>query len=90
MDGWTGSQLRERVGPVSDPRYCVLQLPGKKDLFIEADLMSPLDRIANVSILKVPAPLPSGLWPLFPHQAVLLLMSSTNYQRVTTLLVNAE
>lgn len=30
-----------------------LQLPGKKDLFIEADLMSPLDRIANVSILKV-------------------------------------
>ncbi|NXN61720.1 VP33B protein, partial [Rynchops niger] len=27
-------------------------LPGKKDLFIEADLMSPLDRIANVSILK--------------------------------------
>uniref|UniRef100_A0A452H1G4 VPS33B late endosome and lysosome associated n=1 Tax=Gopherus agassizii TaxID=38772 RepID=A0A452H1G4_9SAUR len=28
------------------------QLPGKKDLFIEADLMSPLDRIANVSILK--------------------------------------
>lgn len=33
----------------------LLQLPGKKDLFIEADLMSPLDRIANVSILKVPA-----------------------------------
>ncbi|NWH98264.1 VP33B protein, partial [Tichodroma muraria] len=29
-----------------------LGLPGKKDLFIEADLMSPLDRIANVSILK--------------------------------------
>ncbi|KFP70470.1 Vacuolar protein sorting-associated protein 33B, partial [Acanthisitta chloris] len=29
------------------------QLPGRKDLFIEADLMSPLDRIANVSILKV-------------------------------------
>uniref|UniRef100_A0A8C8RQA0 Vacuolar protein sorting-associated protein 33B n=1 Tax=Pelusios castaneus TaxID=367368 RepID=A0A8C8RQA0_9SAUR len=28
------------------------QLPGKKDLFIEGDLMSPLDRIANVSILK--------------------------------------
>ncbi|NXK56964.1 VP33B protein, partial [Chauna torquata] len=28
------------------------QLPGRKDLFIEADLMSPLDRIANVSILK--------------------------------------
>ncbi|NXF42248.1 VP33B protein, partial [Nyctibius bracteatus] len=28
------------------------QLPGKKDLFIEADLMSPLDRIASVSILK--------------------------------------
>nr|XP_032650095.1 vacuolar protein sorting-associated protein 33B isoform X3 [Chelonoidis abingdonii] len=28
------------------------QLPGKKDLFIEADLMSPLDRIANVSVLK--------------------------------------
>lgn len=31
----------------------VTQLPGKKDLFIEADLMSPLDRIANVSTLKV-------------------------------------
>ncbi len=31
----------------------VLQLPGKKDLFIDADLMSPLDRIANVTILKV-------------------------------------
>ncbi|KAG2470943.1 PRC1 regulator, partial [Polypterus senegalus] len=28
------------------------ELPGRKDLFIEADLMSPLDRIANVSILK--------------------------------------
>ncbi|NWX94616.1 VP33B protein, partial [Nothoprocta pentlandii] len=28
------------------------QLPGRKDLFIEADLMSPLDRVANVSILK--------------------------------------
>uniref|UniRef100_A0A4W3IGX9 VPS33B late endosome and lysosome associated n=1 Tax=Callorhinchus milii TaxID=7868 RepID=A0A4W3IGX9_CALMI len=32
--------------------YILEQLPGKKDLFIEADLMSPLDRIANVSILK--------------------------------------
>lgn len=31
----------------------VTQLPGKKDLFIEADLMSPLDRIANVSTLRV-------------------------------------
>lgn len=29
------------------------QLPGKKDLFIDADLMSPLDRIANVTTLKV-------------------------------------
>ncbi|XP_034049277.1 vacuolar protein sorting-associated protein 33B [Thalassophryne amazonica] len=28
------------------------QLPGKKDFFIESDLMSPLDRIANVSTLK--------------------------------------
>ncbi|XP_015728855.1 vacuolar protein sorting-associated protein 33B isoform X2 [Coturnix japonica] len=28
------------------------QLPGRKDLFIEPDLMSPLDRIANVSVLK--------------------------------------
>uniref|UniRef100_A0A8C4HQE2 VPS33B late endosome and lysosome associated n=1 Tax=Dicentrarchus labrax TaxID=13489 RepID=A0A8C4HQE2_DICLA len=28
--------------------YLLEQLPGKKDLFIEADLMSPLDRIANV------------------------------------------
>uniref|UniRef100_A0A8B9BLP6 VPS33B late endosome and lysosome associated n=1 Tax=Anser brachyrhynchus TaxID=132585 RepID=A0A8B9BLP6_9AVES len=38
------------------PTLCpaVTQLPGRKDLFIEADLMSPLDRIANVSILKVP------------------------------------
>uniref|UniRef100_A0A803YGC9 VP33B protein n=1 Tax=Meleagris gallopavo TaxID=9103 RepID=A0A803YGC9_MELGA len=27
-------------------------LPGRKDLFIEPDLMSPLDRIANVSVLK--------------------------------------
>ncbi|NXH43802.1 VP33B protein, partial [Dicaeum eximium] len=34
--------------------YLLEQLPGKKDLFIEPDLMSPLDRIANVSILKVP------------------------------------
>ncbi|XP_076204320.1 vacuolar protein sorting-associated protein 33B isoform X2 [Aptenodytes patagonicus] len=32
--------------------YLLEQLPGKKDLFIEADLMSPLDRIANISILK--------------------------------------
>uniref|UniRef100_A0A8D0E954 VPS33B late endosome and lysosome associated n=1 Tax=Salvator merianae TaxID=96440 RepID=A0A8D0E954_SALMN len=36
--------------------YLLEQLPGKKDLFIEAALMSPLDRIANVSILKVVAP----------------------------------
>ncbi|CAN9507275.1 unnamed protein product [Ophioblennius macclurei] len=32
--------------------YLLEQLPGKKDLFIETDLMSPLDRIANVSTLK--------------------------------------
>ncbi|XP_070822075.1 vacuolar protein sorting-associated protein 33B [Chaetodon trifascialis] len=32
--------------------YLLEQLPGKKDLFIEGDLMSPLDRIANVSTLK--------------------------------------
>uniref|UniRef100_A0A8C9S310 VPS33B late endosome and lysosome associated n=1 Tax=Scleropages formosus TaxID=113540 RepID=A0A8C9S310_SCLFO len=32
--------------------YLLEQLPGKKDLFIEADLMSPLDRIANVTMLK--------------------------------------
>lgn len=32
--------------------YLLEQLPGKKDLFIEPDLMSPLDRIANVSTLK--------------------------------------
>uniref|UniRef100_A0A3B3T9Q0 VPS33B late endosome and lysosome associated n=1 Tax=Paramormyrops kingsleyae TaxID=1676925 RepID=A0A3B3T9Q0_9TELE len=32
--------------------YLLEQLPGKKDLFIEADLMSPLDRIANVTTLK--------------------------------------
>uniref|UniRef100_A0A7N6B0M3 VPS33B late endosome and lysosome associated n=1 Tax=Anabas testudineus TaxID=64144 RepID=A0A7N6B0M3_ANATE len=32
--------------------YLLEQLPGKKDLFIEADLMSPLDRIANVSTLR--------------------------------------
>uniref|UniRef100_A0A4W4GST6 Uncharacterized protein n=1 Tax=Electrophorus electricus TaxID=8005 RepID=A0A4W4GST6_ELEEL len=33
--------------------YLLEQLPGKKDLFIDADLMSPLDRIANVTTLKV-------------------------------------
>ncbi|XP_068131354.1 vacuolar protein sorting-associated protein 33B [Hyperolius riggenbachi] len=32
--------------------YLLEQLPGKKDLYIEPELMSPLDRIANVSILK--------------------------------------
>ncbi|KYO20884.1 vacuolar protein sorting-associated protein 33B [Alligator mississippiensis] len=32
--------------------YLLEQLPGRKDLFIDADLMSPLDRIANVSLLK--------------------------------------
>nr|XP_056721984.1 vacuolar protein sorting-associated protein 33B [Euleptes europaea] len=32
--------------------YLLEQLPGKKDLFIEADLMSPLDRIASLSLLK--------------------------------------
>uniref|UniRef100_A0A4W4GW35 Vacuolar protein sorting-associated protein 33B n=1 Tax=Electrophorus electricus TaxID=8005 RepID=A0A4W4GW35_ELEEL len=32
--------------------YLLEQLPGKKDLFIDADLMSPLDRIANVTTLK--------------------------------------
>uniref|UniRef100_A0A8C5A1B8 VPS33B late endosome and lysosome associated n=1 Tax=Gadus morhua TaxID=8049 RepID=A0A8C5A1B8_GADMO len=32
--------------------YLLEQLPGRKDLFIDADLMSPLDRIANVSTLK--------------------------------------
>lgn len=32
--------------------YLLEQLPGKKDLFIEPELMSPLDRIANVSILR--------------------------------------
>ncbi|XP_042174552.1 vacuolar protein sorting-associated protein 33B [Oncorhynchus nerka] len=32
--------------------YLLEQLPGRKDLFIEADLMSPLDRIANVTTLK--------------------------------------
>lgn len=41
--------------------FSVPQLPGKKDLFLEADLMSPLDRIANVSILKVG---PRGVWEL--------------------------
>eukprot|EP00061_Rhincodon_typus_P015047 g42504.t1 len=40
-----------RVGE-SKTRGHKFKLPGKKDLFIEADLMSPLDRIANVSILK--------------------------------------
>ncbi|EPQ15310.1 Vacuolar protein sorting-associated protein 33B [Myotis brandtii] len=39
--------------------YLLEQLPGKKDLFIEADLMSPLDRIASVSILKVDVQPPS-------------------------------
>ncbi|XP_062845979.1 vacuolar protein sorting-associated protein 33B [Trichomycterus rosablanca] len=32
--------------------YILEQLPGRKDLFIDADLMSPLDRIANVTTLK--------------------------------------
>ncbi|XP_073715339.1 vacuolar protein sorting-associated protein 33B isoform X2 [Misgurnus anguillicaudatus] len=32
--------------------FLLEQLPGSKDLFIDADLMSPLDRIANVTILK--------------------------------------
>ncbi|XP_055010380.1 vacuolar protein sorting-associated protein 33B [Boleophthalmus pectinirostris] len=32
--------------------FLLEQLPGKKDLFIDSDLMSPLDRIANVSTLK--------------------------------------
>ncbi|XP_071257016.1 vacuolar protein sorting-associated protein 33B isoform X1 [Salvelinus alpinus] len=32
--------------------YLLEQLPGRKDLFIEADLLSPLDRIANVITLK--------------------------------------
>lgn len=32
--------------------FLLEELPGKKDLFIDADLMSPLDRIANVSTLK--------------------------------------
>uniref|UniRef100_A0A673KAG8 Vacuolar protein sorting-associated protein 33B n=1 Tax=Sinocyclocheilus rhinocerous TaxID=307959 RepID=A0A673KAG8_9TELE len=32
--------------------FLLEQLPGKKDLFIDSDLMSPLDRIANVTILK--------------------------------------
>ncbi|CAM4638222.1 unnamed protein product [Caretta caretta] len=38
--------------PETSSSTCWSRLPGKKDLFIEADLMSPLDRIANVSILK--------------------------------------
>ncbi|CAL9701195.1 unnamed protein product [Knipowitschia caucasica] len=32
--------------------FLLEELPGKKDLFIDTDLMSPLDRIANVSTLK--------------------------------------
>lgn len=32
--------------------FLLEQLPGKKDLFIDVDLMTPLDRIAGVSILK--------------------------------------
>ncbi|TSK20022.1 Vacuolar protein sorting-associated protein 33B [Bagarius yarrelli] len=32
--------------------FLLEELPGRKDLFIDADLMSPLDRIANVSTLK--------------------------------------
>ncbi|KAL1007521.1 hypothetical protein UPYG_G00087890 [Umbra pygmaea] len=32
--------------------FLLEQLPGMKDLFIESDLMSPLDRIANVTTLK--------------------------------------
>lgn len=44
--------VRPQAAPT--PLPAIAQLPGRKDLFIEADLMSPLDRIANVSILKVP------------------------------------
>uniref|UniRef100_A0A452S2D8 VPS33B late endosome and lysosome associated n=1 Tax=Ursus americanus TaxID=9643 RepID=A0A452S2D8_URSAM len=58
--------------------YLLEQLPGKKDLFIEADLMSPLDRIANVSILKVPAPFPSGLGPSFLVKRCLRLCFQSN------------
>lgn len=41
------------MDPLSSLSVFPTQLPGKKDLFIEPDLMSPLDRIANVSTLKV-------------------------------------
>uniref|UniRef100_S4RFL9 VPS33B late endosome and lysosome associated n=1 Tax=Petromyzon marinus TaxID=7757 RepID=S4RFL9_PETMA len=32
--------------------FLLFQLPGRKDLFIEQDLMSPLDRITGLSVLK--------------------------------------
>ncbi|XP_043536403.1 vacuolar protein sorting-associated protein 33B isoform X4 [Chiloscyllium plagiosum] len=43
---------RDQLVYLLEQEFPCCQLPGKKDLFIEADLMSPLDRIANVSILK--------------------------------------
>uniref|UniRef100_A0A8D0PGF5 VPS33B late endosome and lysosome associated n=2 Tax=Sus scrofa TaxID=9823 RepID=A0A8D0PGF5_PIG len=58
--------------------YLLEQLPGKKDLFIEADLMSPLDRIANVSILKVPAPSPQ--WTRVPLSLISSFACDEQYQ----------
>lgn len=47
------SQVTAGVELCGKRDHFVFQLPGRKDLFIDADLMSPLDRIANVTTLKV-------------------------------------
>lgn len=47
--------------------------------------MSPLDRIANVSILKVPAPFPDGPRRPFPHWALFRWLHSTAYSGMATL-----
>lgn len=33
--------------------FILFQMPGRKDLVIDGELMKPLDRIASVSLLKV-------------------------------------
>lgn len=33
--------------------FIIFQMPGRKDLVIDGELMKPLDRIASVSLLKV-------------------------------------
>ncbi|XP_056021791.1 vacuolar protein sorting-associated protein 33B-like isoform X1 [Ostrea edulis] len=44
--------LRLKVLARDDLTSLLDQMPGRKDLVIDTDLMKPLDRIANVSVLK--------------------------------------